>query len=297
MNEQTCKRRIGVDIGGTNIKGVLLEDRKILGRVSCPTPSGIPGRTAKAVCELAERLSGTDTRLPIGIACAGEIDENGVITAENLGWDKVDFVSELRKAGLSDFTLYQDAYAASEAEYRAGALRDTPNAVYLCIGTGIGGNVFLGGRSLRKLSKNSCELGHMSIHADGRRCSCGNKGCFEEYASAGALSRMSGSRYSAAEIVRMAQEGDAAMLSLWESYLGELAVGVMNCLILYAPSAVCIGGGMSLSGEFLLAGLRRKLEQFPYFNNCFLTVRLLTAAFAGEAGAVGAALLTEDEGS
>ena len=152
MNEQTCKRRIGVDIGGTNIKGVLLEDRKILGRVSCPTPSGIPGRTAKAVCELAERLSGTDTRLPIGIACAGEIDENGVITAENLGWDKVDFASELRKAGLSDFTLYQDAYAASEAEYRAGALRDTPNAVYLCIGTGIGGNVFLGGRSLRKLS-------------------------------------------------------------------------------------------------------------------------------------------------
>ena len=86
------------------------------------------------------------------------------------------------------------------------------------------------------------------------------------------------------------------MLSLWESYLGELAVGVMNCLILYAPSAVCIGGGMSLSGEFLLAGLRRKLEQFPYFNNCFSAVRLLTAAFAGEAGAVGAALLTEDEG-
>lgn len=53
---------------------------------------------------------------------------------------------------------------------------------------------------------------------------------------------------------------------------------------------------MSLSGEFLLAGLRRKLEQFPYFNNCFSAVRLLTAAFAGEAGAVGAALLTEDEG-
>ena len=286
---------IGIDIGGTNIKGVLLEGRKILKRVRCSTPSRIPGMTVKAVCELVERLSEKQKpNVPIGIACAGEIDENGVITADNLGWDKMDFASGLRKAGLSDFALYQDAYAASEAEYRAGALQNTPNAVYLCIGTGIGGNVFMDGRSLRKLSKNSCELGHMSIHADGRRCSCGNKGCFEEYASAGALSRMSGSRYSAAEIVRRAQEGDAEMLKLWEVYLGELAAGVMNCLILYAPSAVCIGGGMSLSGEFLLSGLHAKLREFPYFNNCFSNVRLLTAAFAGEAGAVGAALLTEE---
>lgn len=92
---------IGIDIGGTNIKGVLLEGRKILKRVRCSTPSRIPGMTVKAVCELVERLSEKQKpNLPIGIACAGEIDENGVITADNLGWDKVDFASGLRKAGL-----------------------------------------------------------------------------------------------------------------------------------------------------------------------------------------------------
>lgn len=283
---------VGIDIGGTSIKAVVVdEDSRIVQRAETPTPARHPFHTVQAVEALLHQFCISEA-VPIGIACAGEVDSaSGIISADNLGWDKVPFANLLRQRVHSPFILLQDASAAMEAEIRCGALKNVENGVYLCLGTGIGGDVLMGGKALRKLRSTSSEIGHMIIHADGLPCPCGNHGCFEQYASATALARMGGGTLSAKEIVSLAQGGDASCLRIWKRYIEELCTGLMNCLVLYAPDVFCLGGGISVAGDFLLSSVHRQMENFAYFRNYFENVQFRTARFSKEAGALGAALL------
>ena len=132
------------------------------------------------------------------------------------------------------------------------------------VGTGIGGDVIIGGKSMRSVNPSSCEIGHMITHMDGKRCSCGNHGCFEAYASASALSGMTNGKFTAGEIAKRAKDGEAEFPTIWKSYIDELCCGIMNCIILYSPEVVCVGGGLSLSGEFLIRSVREGLEESAY---------------------------------
>ena len=284
---------VGVDIGGTNIKTVSLsEDMKIIASGSVPTPSEDPEAVAAAVAELIASTDSGDS--PVGIACAGDISPEGIVSADNLGFDHVDLAGLIRRHTDRRFLLCQDAHAASVAELRLGGMKGEKNAVYLCVGTGVGGDVIIGGMSMRGINPSSCEIGHMIIHEGGKLCACGNRGCLEAYASASALSGMTGGRLSAGETARLAAGGDSEAAAIWRSYIGELSVGIMNCLILYSPGVVCIGGGLSLSGEFLINSIYEELKKFAYYRNCFRNVRIVTAAFGSGAGALGAALLAKE---
>lgn len=285
-------RAVGIDIGGTSIKAVALDENdRIVQQAETPTPTRHPFNAVQAVETLLQQFCIHGT-VPVGIACAGEVDSaSGVISADNLGWYKVPFADLLRQHIHLPFVLFQDASAAMEAEIRCGALKNVENGVYLCLGTGIGGDVLMGGKALRKLRSTSSEIGHMIIHAGGLPCPCGNYGCFEQYASATALVRMGGGTLSAKEIASRAQAGDASCLRIWKRYIEELCTGLMNCLVLYAPDVFCLGGGISAAGDFLLSSVRQQMETYSYFCDYFANVRFRTACFSKEAGALGAALL------
>ena len=283
---------VGIDIGGTNIKSVLLSKGKVIASHSIPTPSAKPESIAMTVAEL---ITSTDTSdSAVGIACAGDISRDGIVSADNLGFDRVDLAGLIKRHINRPLLICQDAHAASVAELRLGSMRNAENAVYLCIGTGIGGDIIVGGKSMRGINRSSCEIGHMIIHAGGKRCACGNFGCFEAYASANALSGMTDGRFSAAEIVKRASDGEKDFGEIWKTYVGELCTGIMNCLILYSPEVICIGGGLSLSGDFLINSVRKGLEDFAYYRDYFANVKIVTAQFASDAGAVGAALLAKE---
>lgn len=286
------KVTIGIDIGGTNIKSVSLTGSRITGSHSVPTPQDRPESVAAAVAELIDAAYSGDS--PVGIACAGDISPDGIVSAENLGFDHIDLAGLIKRHTDRQFIICQDAHAASVAELRLGGMKGALNAVYLCVGTGIGGDIIIGGKSMRGINPSSCEIGHMIIHAGGKKCACGNHGCFEAYASASALSGMTDGKYSAGEIAKRAADGDKRFAAIWNTYIGELCIGIMNCLILYSPEVVCIGGGLSLSGEFLIRSVREGLEGSAYYRDYFRNVRIVTAEFGSDTGAVGAALLAAE---
>ena len=279
---------IGIDIGGTNIKSVSLRDGGIISSHSVPTPEG-PESIAMTVAKIIESTEVSDS--PVGIACAGEISPDGVVSADNLGFDHVDLAGLIRRHTDRRFVICQDAHAASVAELTLGSMKGARNAVYLCVGTGLGGDVIIGGKSMRGVNPSSCEIGHMITHMCGKRCSCGNHGCFEAYASASALSGMTNGKFTAGEIAKRAKDGEAEFPTVWKSYIDELCCGIMNCLILYAPEVVCIGGGLSLSGEFLIRSVKDGLEKYKYYRDYFGKVGIVTARFTSDAGAVGAGLI------
>ncbi len=195
---------IGIDIGGTNIKSVSLSDGGIVSSHSAPTPSGAEN-IALTVADIIESTEVSDS--PVGIACAGDISPDGIVSTDNLGFDHVDLAGVIRRHTDRKFVICQDAHTASVAELTLGNMKGARNAVYLCFGTGIGGDIILGWKSMRGVNSSSCEIGHMITHMGGKLCSCGNHGCFEAYASASALSGMTDGRFTAGEIAKRDADG------------------------------------------------------------------------------------------
>ena len=282
-------KTIGIDIGGTNIKALIFENGKYTDGKSVVTPKNSPDNAARAVAGIADSLCGDE--INIGIACAGEVDgSTGIITADNLGFKNVDFSEMLGRYTNKRFYLLQDACAASYAELKLGVLKGFDNALYLCFGTGVGCDVILNGKSIRKNLPLSCEIGHMITHPNGKKCSCGNSGCYERYASAAALSEMSEYKYSAFEIAEGAKHGEKEFIVIWQEYISELCIGLMNCMILYSPDCVCIGGGLSGAGKFLINSIKDEMNNYRYYRDYFRDVKIAVSKYGSNAGALGAAI-------
>ena len=159
-------RAIGIDVGGTAIKFALVSDGEVLLRAQCPTPTGDPPALAKAAAALIRENAPDWEMLPIGFACAGDVDpKTGLVSADNLGWQNVPLGSLLREALGRDVLLEQDTHAAMMAEWANGSLKGEKNALYLTIGTGVGGGAILDGRPYREIRRPGSEFGHMITHA------------------------------------------------------------------------------------------------------------------------------------
>ena len=254
-------RAIGIDVGGTAIKFALVSDGEVLLRAQCPTPTGDPPALAKAAAALIRENAPDWEMPPIGFACAGDVDpKTGLVSADNLGWQNVPLGSLLREALGRDVLLEQDTHAAMMAEWANGSLKGEKNALYLTIGTGVGGGAILDGRPYREIRRPGSEFGHMITHAGGEPCPCGERGCYERYASSAALVRRAKGYKNAKEIVDAVQRNDPAILPIWESYIEEVCVGLVSLMAIFYPEVISIGGGISASGDFLLNAILKGLS-------------------------------------
>ena len=182
---------IGIDLGGTNIKGALVsETGEIAREVSRPTRVELG---AEAVCDgiaavITELSSGVDRTLlgGVGLGCPGTVDdETGrVLYANNLGWKNFDLRAAVKSRTDFDLRIGNDANVAALAEALVGCAKGAQSAVIVTLGTGVGGGVVLDGKMLTGYTGAASELGHMVIRAGGEECTCGRRGCFEAYASA-----------------------------------------------------------------------------------------------------------------
>lgn len=306
---------IGIDLGGTNIKGALVNEAgEILREESRPTRAALGAETvcdgiAAVITALAE---GTDAIGGVGIGCPGTVDDavGRVIFAPNLGWKNFDLRGAVRaRTGISP-RLGNDANAAALAETLVGCAKGAQSAVIVTLGTGVGGGVVLGGRLLTGCTGAASEPGHMVIHSGGEKCACGREGCFEAYASATALIRetkraMAAQPQSLLHTVAKengtvdgrtafaaAQRGDAAARAVVERYTDDLACGLANLVNIFFPEVIALSGGIAEQGEALLGPLRERVRSLSYASDCAARhTRIERCTLGYRAGVIGAALL------
>lgn len=291
---------LAIDVGGTQLKSAVLSPAGELGTIHrTSTPRSVTDPGGVVVSAVADLVAATRSRARIeavGVTVPGHVDENaGVgILSTNLGWRDFPFAAALRQAIGLPVALAHDVRAAGEAEYRIGAAAGFDDVAVVVIGTGIAAALRLDGRSYAGRGLAG-ELGHCVVDPDGPVCLCGNRGCLEAIASAGALIRRfveaGGDAVDAAEVLRLAAAGDPLACRIWDEALHALAAGLAQLSALFAPEAILLGGGLAEAGDQLfgpLPGLLRSARGFAP------TPPILPARLGQDAGTWGAALAARD---
>ena len=282
-------RIAGVDIGGTNVKLGVFEDGVLVHKASEKTPIGDP----QAMCDLiAGMLKAQNVQL-VGVGTAGSVEfAHDTVCCSNLGWENVHLRQMLSQQLGLPVWVDNDAQAALMAEWHDGACSGAQCALYLTLGTGIGGAILVDGKPFRGKNNLGAEFGHMILHPNGPRCACGRRGCFEYYASATTLKRLSGGR-SAYAVIEDAKRGDEDSARIFRRYIRELCLGLNNLIMAFDPEIIVLGGGVSGAGNFLSDACQRELERLFSYTTDPLYCQVKIAKHQNDAGILGAALLAQ----
>lgn len=282
----------GIDVGGTAAKlGVLDESGQILFRDSVKTgkesPETVADRIAESLAKFPHKIDAA------GISCAGSVNlQTRRVEAGNLDWWDVPFAEIMETRLGCPVAIDNDVAGALIGEWKHGACRGKNNVVFLTLGTGVGGALLINGQPYRGFDNTGGELGHIVTHADGLPCTCGGRGCLEQYASATALSRMADGM-DTREIFRLAEAGDAAMNAVLEQYVHELVIGISSLTSALRPDLVVLGGGISNAGEPLLRRVLDHMEhQCPSIPRKDFTPIVL-AHLGNMAGMIGGAMMAQ----
>ncbi|MBQ9514870.1 MAG: ROK family glucokinase [Ruminococcus sp.] len=313
--------RVGIDLGGTNIvAGVVDNEYNIIAKAECKT--AVP-RPESEICDsmaavVKEALKKAKVKMDdvdyIGIGVPGAVNpETRIIeTSPNLFFQNWE-VAKMMEERLHKYTKVEnDANAAALGEFLAGSAKGSKNAVAITLGTGVGGGIIIDGKIYSGSNYAGAELGHMVIVKDGIECGCGRKGCWEAYASATALIRMTKDaiKNEKAEFSYMlsAVEGDIEQVSgrtafdamkagdntgraVVEQYIEYLATGLINVINIFQPDVLCIGGGIANQGETLLAPLRTIIERDRFTKHNDKQTKVCVATLGNDAGIIGAACI------
>lgn len=306
---------IGVDIGGTKvIAGTVDADGTIVEQIRVDTPD--KAKSPQVVEDtIAELVSALVARFPVaavGIGAAGWLDEtrSTVVFAPHLAWRQEPLRAVMRDRLGLPVIVENDANAAAWAEWRFGSARGERHLICLTLGTGIGGGILLEGALQRGRYGMAGEFGHMVMVPGGHRCACGNRGCWEQYASGHALVRearglaaanspvISGLLDRAGRdveaitgplITSCARDGDPAAVELFTEAGTWLGVGIANLAAALDPGLVVIGGGVSDAGELLLGPAREAYRRQLSGRGFRSEARIVRAQLGNLAGLIGAA--------
>ena len=309
---------IGIDLGGTNIcVGLVDEDGNIISKLKTPT---INERESELIMDdmismcikIIEdnNLTKKDIRC-IGVGCPGNIDaKNGIIIYScNLNFDNVAIAEKMETALEIPVYIENDANCAALGESLCGGGKGFPSSITITLGTGVGAGVIVDQKVYHGAFNGGTEIGHMVIVADGEECGCGNKGCWEAYASASALIRMAritAAKYPHSELFKLssgdirtidakmvfdaADLGDEYSEKLLENYYKYIAIGIANLVNIFEPHVIMIGGGVSAQGDRLINAVKENVKKLVYGGS--LKTAITTAKLGNDAGIVGAAMLS-----
>ncbi|MDT0261360.1 ROK family glucokinase [Jatrophihabitans lederbergiae] len=304
---------IGVDIGGTKVAaGVVDDEGRVLDSTRRPTPGNDVAQTEAVIAEVVAELSSRHEVTAVGIGAAGWIanDHATVLFSPHLAWRNEPLRDALAEVIGVPVVVENDANAAAWAEYRYGAARDSRVSVMVTMGTGIGGGLVFSGILYRGANGVGCEYGHMSVVPDGRRCACGNRGCWEMYASGTALARDARELAAIAPVsahrlmtlangdvdqltgqlvTQAAREGDPAAVEIYTQMGRWLGRGLANLAAVIDPTVFVIGGGVSEAGDLLLGPARQSFAESLTGRGFRPAADIRLAELGPEAGLVGAA--------
>ena len=304
----SAARFLGLDLGGTNIKGVVVEvppDGVPRSVATATAPTGAeqgPEGVVAGIIALGRQLSAEHPgALAAGLAVPG-LFEPSTGTVEfftNLPGPWPGFPLGARVAaglGLPALVL-NDGRAFTLAEGRMGAGQGHPTLLGLVLGTGVGGGVLLGGRLHLGRWGNAGEIGHLVVvdDEDAALCGCGARGCVEAYARADVLCAAA-RRSSAEQVYAGARAGDPACVAAVQAVCGHLAAALVSVVMLLGTDRVVVGGGIAAAGDTLLGPLRASLDRRLHLVPG-REVEVVPAVLGSYAGAMGAALAVADAGA
>lgn len=290
---------IGIDIGGTSVKSILMSSGRIERRRKIVSPRRYE-ELLDGLSELIDEFDPTG-KASIGVALPGSVDfARGVArSSPNFpDWRDVAIRDDLERLTSRPVTIENDANAAALAELSArGGRRDS--FVRIAIGAGIGAGIVLGGVLWRGRSGNAGEIGHFNIEPDGRACGCSSRGCLERYASALALAALAAEALGGSEPVdarrlkEMADEGDPRALEIFARAGSALGEAIATLYLALDIGGYIIGGGVAPALDHMRASIldRVTARAFTFDESSFS----LTASTLGDdAAALGAAALALD---
>ena len=294
----SASRHLGLDLGGTNIKWVVVEhdadawrvlDRGQVATLAAEGPDAVVSRLGAVGTEAMGRSPGV---VSVGIGVPGLYDPVAGTTRFLVnfpgGWPGVPVAVPVGAALDLPAPLINDARAFGLAELRAGAARGASSMVGLALGTGIGGVIAIDGRVHQGHDGTGGELGHQTLEPDGPLCGCGNRGCLEAFARADRIAAACGTA-TAEAAMEAARAGDpkaVAGLLVVGRYLG---IGIANMIAVITPDVVVIGGGISAAFDLLRAPIEAELRE-RVRTTALERVRLVPAELGTWAGAIGAAI-------
>lgn len=301
--------KIGIDLGGTTVSiGLVNEEQRIVEKTEEMTlcEQGAEAVTGRMI-HMTEQLlqgAGNPAVTHIGIGCPGILERKSgtVIYSNNIMWDHVPVGQRFQERFGIPVYVENDANCAAVGEYMAGAGRGCSHMVMLTLGTGIGGGMILNGKLYLGKHGNANILGHLLMEKDGKECTCKRKGCWEGYASAGALLRMAKEAGMFQEVPDTALNGrlffqavdkkEETAVKVLDRYLDYVSEGIADLINILDPERIVIGGGISARGEQLIAPVREKVKRKVYFKDMEMA-DIVCSQLGNDAAIIGAASLPE----
>ncbi|MFP4056807.1 MAG: ROK family protein [Candidatus Brocadiia bacterium] len=304
---------VGIDLGGTNIKGGAVDPHGRLAHFTSIETEGEKGRdhVLDRIAMLADQVRqeaglSRDDVAGVGIGSPGPLDSRkGIIhEAPNLpGWENLPLADAVSRRCGYPVVIENDANAAALAEAVAGAGKGLGCMLMLTLGTGIGGGIVLDGRVWHGADGIAAELGHVSVCCNGVRCNCGSTGCVEAYASATGVVRRATEglqevpdsalakvpKLTSQAVFEAAAQGDALAERVVDDTIVYLATAMGSLINIFNPDMIVLFGGMTNAGDQLFEPVRREVARrcFPIgARRC----QIVGSELGLHAGVIGAAI-------
>lgn len=303
---------IGVDIGGTQAKIGIVDEYGTVSKASAydvafdgyDTPI-MDTVITKLTQFLTENSLNVSHISGVGVSATGQIDvKKGKVvgTAGHIkNWEGCCIKERINEIYSVPVTVMNDANCAALAEQWIGGAKGVSDAVVITIGTGVGGGIITNSEILCGAGGGAGELGHITIRNNGKLCSCGNRGCYEQYASTTALARKVLQAQKAGKLKSKLFDGlgingrtifeaagkDHYLDKLLDEWIGYVADGLVGIIHMFDPQVVLVGGGVSVQKEFFIDPLRTKVlsRVMPAYAKI---LKLDAAKLGNDAGMVGA---------
>ncbi len=312
-------KRIGIDVGGTNVKIALVDDGKIIYSNSVPTYAQMGyeytvNNIKQAIRDLMKETETTSADIKgIGFDFPGQVDyKTGVVKlAPNIpGWVNVPIAQMIEDEFHIPTRIDNDVRCAALGEMNFGAGKGCQNFVCITVGTGIGSGLVVNGQLVRGAANAAGEIGHIKLQMkDGPICGCGDTGCLEAFASGPSIVAMaqdylkSGKSTKFREmagdgeitpyiVAKAAEAGDPVAKRIF-TIIGEyVGMGLVSVINLLNPEKVIIGGGVAEAGDLLLEPIRKTIKERAMVV-ARESVEIVPAELGNSAGVIGASMLVE----
>ncbi len=316
---------IGIDLGGTNIVAGIVNKETLALEHSAKRKTNAKGRTWQEIaddmvlaCQTAVEEYGISWEQidSIGIGSPGliDMDKRMIVFAGNLPFDHTPLAEYIQEKVNVPVFLANDADAAAYGEFMAGAGKGCTSMVAITLGTGVGGGIIIDSKIHSGHGYSAAEIGHTLYIAGGRPCSCGRRGCIETYASATGLVLTTKEHMAANKDSYMwelcegdinkaggrtafnaMRAGDAEGKAVVEEYTTALAEEVCNIINILQPEVICLGGGVSKEGRYLLDPIEAFVDKYAFSRFADIKTKIVCAELGNDAGIIGAALLENNK--
>lgn len=295
--------KIGIDLGGSHIAvGIVSEEGKILTKQEqdiCFIDE-INNNIKLLIRDTAVSLISAALRqmqIPIflideiGIGIPGIVEDNKIKKCSKFKIEDWDLAKELEEHYQISVKLQNDAVCSAVAEYTYGNLQNKDRAIYVCLGTGIGGATIINDKIVQS------ELGHMIVQKEEtRECNCLNKGCFETYASMKVFKEEViellnlNKDTSSEELLKILEneKQNKQLNNYIDKYTNNLIVGLLNIINVLKPETICIGGSFVYFKDILY---KRLLEKAQLYSYQFEKPKMVLSKLKNDAGIIGATLI------